>query len=874
MQRWMATVHRFALPVVLAAVALSAMSLIYISRELGINTSTTDMIASEVPFRQASAAYDRAFPQFNDNIVVVIEALSAQAATETVERAADQLATRLAAITEQFSSVSRPGGEAYFQENGLLFMDTVELYDLSDRIAEAEPLLGALANDPTLRGLSGIISTALETDEDIAGVTDSTALESAITQMAVVAETMDLNQPLTLSWANLLSGNDSNRSPARQFVLIRPILDFSSMKPASDALETIRAQAAELAIDETSGLRLRITGSAAIEQEELESVEVGGQTAGYLSLTLVTILLLVGLKSIRLAVVAVVTLMIGLIWTAALATATVGELNLLSVAFAVLFIGLGVDFSIHFALRYLETDISARDSAKALAATGESVGGALTLSAVCAAAGFFAFMPTDYIGLAELGQIAGIGMFVALSANLTVLPALIKLAKLKTVLKTQSHWATRFSHFLQLRAKLVIGAAGITGLAGLLLVPSMIFDFNPINLRDPNSESVATYMDLAADPDSSFYSIDLLVPDTGLIGTTTAALDELALVGSVISITSFVPSDQDEKLALIDELAFVLAGILAPLAAKADPTPAENSALLADFLATLATRSAQNDALGTAAGRLARAIASLGDTSGNLNDATIAELERRYVTHVPYMFDRLDATLLAGPVDLATLPEEITSQWIAADGQARLLIQPASGITSNRDLQIFADAVGSIAPDATGTPVIVTEAGRVILHAFFTASAIAFLAIILILAVMLRRPADILLILLPLALSATVTIAVAVIFGLTFNFANIIVLPLLLGLGIASAIHLVIRWRRSGGDMAVVAGSTPRAVFYSAMTTIAAFGSLTVSGHLGMRSMGLLLAIALTSTLISTLVVLPSLMTLIGSSKSRERSVS
>lgn len=861
--------HRFALLVVLASLALSAVSLIYISRELGINTSTTDMIASDVPFRQASRAYDRAFPQFDDNIVVVIEAISAGIAPETVEQAANRLADVLAGMPTQFTSVLRPGSEQFFQENGLLFLDIEELYDLSDHIAEAEPLLGALARDPSLRGLADIISTALEADQTI----DSAALENAITQMAVIAEAMDQDSPLTLSWTNLLNGDDAKETPGRAFVLIRPILDFSSLKPAARALETIRSEANAQNINASSGLRMRITGSAAIEQEELESVEIGGKTAGYLSIALVTLLLLMGLKSVRLVAVAVATLAMGLIWTAALATATVGELNLLSVAFAVLFIGLGVDFSIHFALRYLETDISARNNAEALMATGESVGGALTLSAVCAAAGFFAFMPTDYVGLAELGQIAGMGMFVALAANLTVLPALLKLAKLKTVLNSQSPGAAKFANFLQLRAKPILGCAGIVGLASLLLIPSMTFDFNPINLRDPSSESVATYMDLAADPDSSFYSIDLLVPGIEDIDAATDALQSLEQVGTVISVASFVPNDQDKKLALIDELAFVLAGVLAPLPQDAPATAEENREIAANFIDTLAARSAQDDALGTAAGRLAQAITSLGTGNDDPSDTTISELERRFVTNVPYMFDRLDAALLAAPVDLETMPENIISQWVSADGQARMLIQPASGITSNKDLQVFADAVSAVASGATGTPVIVTEAGRVILNAFFVASAIAFIAIIAILFAMLRRPADVLLILLPLILSAAMTIAIAVIFGLTFNFANIIVLPLLLGLGIASAIHLVMRWRRAGNDMSIVASSTPRAVFFSAMTTIAAFGSLTVSGHLGMRSMGLLLAIALTSTLISTLIVLPSLMTVFGGRSSRSENI-
>lgn len=860
--RWILAVHKHAFATVAVAALLTVASLAYVFTSLGINTSTTDMISPEVPFRQHSIDFDRAFPRLDDNIVVVIDGPTREAA----DIAANDLARALALRPDRFHTIQRPGAEQFFRHNGLLFLDIDEISDLVDRLAGAEPLLAALAGDPSLRGLIEILDLALAED-DIAGAGE---LARAIDQMAIVATAMRDGRPLNLSWVRLLGETDAqdgetSAAANREFVLLQPELDHGSLKPAAAALEIIRATAGELGIDNASGLRLRITGSPAIEQEELESVELGGKMAGYLSLALVTLLLFLALKTVRLVAITVTTLLMGLSWTSAIATLTVGELNLISVAFAVLFIGLGVDFSIHFSLRYLETDPDDRDGPEANLAAGRSVGGALTLSAACAAAGFFAFLPTSYDGLAELGLIAGIGMFVALAANLTILPAFLTLLPPRNKLTAGSAITRAFAAFLQRRARAILFVACIAALASLVLLPSMKFDFNPINLRNPNDESVATFLDLASDPGSSAYTIDLLVPDIAAIGEISATLSALPEVGDVISVASFVPEGQDEKLAIVDELAFILTGALVPGAPPASASPSEKADLLAAFQQRLGDRALQADRLGQASDRLATALASLAALhEGRLTDRQIDELEERFVAYVPHMLGRLDAILFAAPVELENLPAEIVDQWVSQDGRARLLIQPAAGITSNEDLQIFADAVVAVAPRATGMPVIVTEAGRVILGAFVMATSIAFGAILIILFALLRRPRDVVLVLLPLIFAAALTIATSSVIGLAFNFANIIVLPLLLGLGIASAIHFVIRWRDAGRDLAVIGSSTPRAVLFSAMTTVAAFGSLAVSGHLGMRSMGLLLAIALAATLISTLIVLPGLMTVLG----------
>jgi hypothetical protein len=238
-------------------------------------------------------------------------------------------------------------------------------------------------------------------------------------------------------------------------------------------------------------------------------------------------------------------------------------------------------------------------------------------------------------------------------------------------------------------------------------------------------------------------------------------------------------------------------------------------------------------------------------------------LEARLVATLPDLLSRLRQALEAGPVTLADLPQSLRARWVNPAGQARVVGAPAEPLTDNEALAAFARAVLAVEPRATGTPIIVTEAGDAVIGAFQQASWLALGLITLLLAVVLRRLRDILLVLAPLALAVLYTAASAVILGLSLNFANVIVLPLLLGLGVSGAIHVVMRWREEAEPGRMALTSTPRAVLFSALTTIASFGSLAVSRHLGLASMGLLLTIAILCSLVCTLVVLPSALALV-----------
>ena len=287
---------------------------------------------------------------------------------------------------------------------------------------------------------------------------------------------------------------------------------------------------------------------------------------------------------------------------------------------------------------------------------------------------------------------------------------------------------------------------------------------------------------------------------------------------------------------------------------------AERDALkaLGEELAQLTAAENISTAIVASSARLRSAIQTFLSRSGDGSE--ISNLRAGLLGLFPVQIEQLKTALQAEPFVLTDVPLDLRERYLASNGVARVEVTPAFSVETNADLLRFIQAVQAIAPDATGSPVVILEASRAVVDAILQAAITAGVLIVLLLVAVLRNVRDTLLVFYPLVLAALFTITVAVIFDLAFNFANVIVLPLLMGLGVASGIHMVIRARGGSGSVSLLRTSTPRAVTFSALTTILSFGSLAVSGHRGTASMGILLMIAIGFTLLGSLVALPAMM--------------
>jgi hopanoid biosynthesis associated RND transporter like protein HpnN len=870
--RWVAGVRRAALAVVAAAVVASAAGLSYSASHLGVFTDTADLLSKELPFRQRYEDYKKAFPQFVDNIAIVIEGTN----PDVVQDAAATVAARLRQRPEVFGPVFDPASDPFFIRNGLLYLEVDELADLSERLADAEPLLATLAEDMTLRGLFEVLGLAI--DDVVEGDTDPAALTDIFKGVADAVAALIAKRPFLLSWREMMMGDALDEDDYRRLVLVQPPLDYTTLRPARAAMDAIRELSGGLDHDAANGVRVRLTGGAALEEEELESVSEGAGVAGLLALILVGVLLVVGLGSWRLVVATLATLVMGLIWTAAFAALAIGHLNLISVTFVVLFIGLGVDFGIQYALRYREEVAQGSDSARALEKAAFGVGGALTLAAAAAAIGFFSFVPTAYVGLSELGVIAGASMFIALFANLTVLPALLALMPLPSAAAAGGADGSGragparptgvvLARLLG-RPGAVTAGALVLGLAAVGFAREVRFDFNPLNLTDQTTESVQTFRDLMSRNSRAAYTVGVLAGDREEAVALAGRLEALEEVEEAVTLADFVPEDQDEKLLVIDEMNLFLFPVFEEGAAKAPPDEAERREALGAFRGKLDALLASPEAgvLAPLARRLAQGLDRFqADFEGARvidRDRAIEELEASLLATLPARLAMLRRSLDAEEVTLDDLPADLRARLIAADGRALVQAVPAEDLGDNEALRRFVTSVRSIAPEATDRPVLMVEAGTAVITAFAQAGVIAFVAITLLLILLLRSAADTALVLLPLALAAALTMAAAVLLDISFNFANVITLPLLVSLGAAFGIHLVLRQRSEASVTAMLATSTPRAILFSALTTMCSFGTLAISSHRGTASMGQLLAISLTLALVCTLVVLPAMLEL------------
>lgn len=840
---------RLAPMVLILAAFLSVSFAWYASNHLGMDTKTTNLIDPNLPWRKQEIAFNNAFPQDKNVLAAVVEG----ATPEIADKAAQDLAAALAPKTDLFPSVSYLDGMPFFRRNGFLFLSTDQLQNVTDQLVSAQGLLGMLAEDPTVHGLFSALNLALEGVES--GDVDPTTLERPLSAFADVVETNLKGEHAWVSWGKLFTDRDPAPRELHRVVTIKPVLDYTKLAPGAHASDVVRQTAAMLGLTPDRGVSVRLTGDVALADEEFTSVERGIGLATGVSIAIVLFILYAAIRDPRPIFAIFITLFVGLASTFAFAALAVRELNLISVAFVVMFIGIAVDFSIQFTVRYRDEHARLENGEWAALRTGFNVGGPLLLAAVTTAIGFLAFSPTAYRGVSELGLIAGVGMLIALVLNLTVLPALFRVFHLKPAHEPPEFLRTPDADdFLIGYRRHIIGGALMLGVIALALLPRLRFDADPINLKDPGTESVQTLRELIADGTASTATLSVLVSSPSELPAMTARLDALPEVDKTVSLASFVPKDQDQKLAMISDAAFLLAPTLEVEPSASPPTPAATLDTLRETIRRLRATNPGNANVQQTFRRLAtllsNAIEGPEPKLGMLREALLRGLPERLAA--------LNELMQAEPVTLDSLPEELKQDWMSPDGRYRAKVFPAGDATKSKTLSDFVDAVRKAVPEATGSAYFIEKSGGVVWGAFREAFVYALCGIVFILLLVLRRVRDVALVVGPLLFSTVMTLGTCVILGIPLNFANVIALPLLLGIGVAFNIYFVMNWR--AGRHNPLQSSTARAVVFSAFTTLTAFSSLAFSPHAGTASMGRLLTICLLYTLASALVVLPALL--------------
>lgn len=838
--------HAVGVLVILALITLAAGYLAITQFE--INSDTNRLIQQETDWRKRQDNFLETFPQYNDLTFVVISGPEMMAVNE-VSR---ELERHLLDNAEYFNSVYAPANSVFIDRHSLLFLPPDKLDEVISNLADAQPVLGAVARDPNLRGLLGLLNNALDGERELpANMTRLTDL------LADAAEQLIAGITTPISWRDEFMTHTQDE-PFYNVIFVRGKKNFDDRLPAATVIGAIESAIAQVKHPRRDEVDIRLTGQVPLDHAEITSAMESAQFAGAIALVVLVIVLVFGVRSLRVIVATYLSMLVGLIWTAAYALVSVGEFNTISIIFLVMFIGLGVDFAIHYCLRYQET-LSSYPKELALIHTSADIGPAITLCAITSAIGFLSFVPTNYTGLAELGIISGGGMIIALILSFTIIPAFFALVREPVRLEPNA-WIARVSTSVNRHKYTIVGAVVILTLGSVAIARHAYFDYSTLALKDPQSPAMQTFRELQQENIITDYSMRYIAPNMATAQDVKSSLLSLETVADVRTPLDYLPDRQEEKLSLLEDARFMLTPMFmsATDSTISDHQRLESVQQLAQSIGTWLQSNPGNTPLANSLRRLRQPLQQM--IIRDDNKRLVKEYETIVVDPLLKELDWLELAIEVDRVDFQDLPQGSRERLVTPDDRVLISIIPAEDLVSVQALERFATEVTGVIEEATGRPLVELGIGEIVIDALTRALALAVIAIAIILLITLRNPVDAILVFIPLMLAAVMTLATSVVAGLPLNMANVVVIPLIFGLGVDNGIHVVKRYRESPNIAHLAGSSTPRAVFLSTLTTLSTFGALSFSSHQGIFSIGILLSCALSFLLILTLFALPALL--------------
>jgi hopanoid biosynthesis associated RND transporter like protein HpnN len=885
--------------VLLICLLVTALSSLYTVQHLQFVTGRNDLIDGDKRYVQLDEEYAQEFMGI-DQVVVVVEPQDVQQGKEFVTRLAELLERDTAHVEEVFYRIDT----STLEGKKLLYLSPTDLHALRENLVEYRDIVREITTAPGLYPLfrainqqvsAGMVShlvsgfLGLETPaEKPAGEGKPVKiafLEALLEEMERALTTTDYRYHS--SWADFFGGTDELAesdgyliSGNRRFVflMVEPRKSGDgSFAERQDSIAAVRQAIASLR-PAFPGLEAGVTGTQALNNDEALSTQADAQVATLVSFLGITLLYVFFFRKLRHPLLIVTTLAVGLSWTMGFVTLTVGHLTIITVFVAPMLLGLADDFSVHFVARYEEERSNGQSPVAALTTVFANTGRGIVAGAVTTALAFSAVMLADFRGVQELGLIAGGGILLCLVATLTFLPAFV------VVLETYWPWRAKVGEHTVLtgvftglgvamsKARwLLLTACGLLTLGSMVVLPTISFDYNLLNLQAHGTESVEWELRIIHNSERS--SRDALAtassPEEAM--RKAAAFEALSAVETVESVASLIPSGQEERIQLVQALRPLLEDLPPVLAVP----PTVNIPALRRTLDNLRLKFQEESAdwdpqkkpseqdLREARQHLHAVIERLQALPEDEAQSALEHFQRALFLDFQDKWALLRNNLdPSGPITLTDIPPKLARRFVSSDGNTFLLqIYPKKNVWEREPLEEFVSQLRQVDPDVTGSPVIGYESIRAMKEGYIEGGLYALVAIVIVTFLTLRRVGDTLFALLPLGLGMLWTVGWMWFFGLQLNLANLVVLPLIIGIGIENGIHLVHRFREVGeSGPALVAGSTGQAVTLFSLTTMIGFGSLMVAKYYGIFSIGLLLTLAVGSVLVASLVVLPLLL--------------
>jgi len=835
--RWVLFVSCHARPVMVLLAVTTAIAAFWAVQLFSLNSDTSQLIkpSDETRWHQRDLELKAAFPQFQNTAVVVISGRN----LADVNNTSDVLFSAFAQ-SDWFHSVSAPGREEFFTEHLLYELSVEDLTRLSQEMQALLPMLYALDRAPGLATFFTLVQQSLMRDRSAGALSTGSSL-----LLQKLLEGLMGNEPV--SW--IFNEDGELGRDVYQIIFLQGRQQFDESTPAKAVMEEVRRIIGE---HQPAGAttRVRVTGELAMADEELRTALAGIQFAGMASFVLLGFLLTFGVRSWTI-VLAIFTLLIaGVIWTCLYASLAVGSFNTLSLVFLVMFFGLGVDFAIHFCLRVQESLSLPGEREHPLASATRDIGTALLLCTVTSGLAFLSFFPTEYRGLADLGIISAGGIVIAFVLTMTLLPAWFALFGMPAPRQGTPSSALHFG-MDQFKPTTVLVLTLVVSAAAAWIARDVRFDYSVLAMRDSSSEAMETLLEMQAEQLSTDYSVSILVPPDEL-DALVQQLSRLPTVARVETPKTRIASMQSQKQAL-----------LAPL------HPYGNLQLIMpESFDDLATSEAQRllmsqlaSAVEYATGENLELLSAVSAALQNLRGASEREkLEENLLVPLFEGVLSLRSQVVAQPYTVDDLPAIARARLVAPDGRYLVEVLPVEQLNDPEAMDRFVADVGRVAPNIAGQTVVEHGVGKLVVKAFQQAVGFALVGITIVLLLYFREILTPVLVLIPLGLTTLFTFAVIELSGLTLNMANILVVPLIFGLGVDTGIHVVHRYHVAGNVSELLRSSTPRAVTLSALTTIGTFISLSFNPHKGAASIGLILSVAISLLMLVTFIVLPALL--------------
>jgi len=894
--RFFSIIARFPLILVILALVLSALSIVYTRNNLQFLTGRDDLMPKTSQFHRDYREYRQEFGDQED-IVVVIESDDPGKAS----RFGKELYERLVKKKDVFREVFYPNGLPFFEKNGLLFLPYDDLAALRDNLLKAKPILTELSTSPSVQTL--FTSLTSQMDSYMATAPGAPGSEEQLASLTFMLEKLgagfeQFSKPggaaFSLESFFLGTGSDGEesalvRAARQQIITILPVKDSGSFVPAEKAIAAVRAELKAMAADPSlAGVKAGLTGVPVLEYEEMATSQRDITLATIISVVLTIILLLFAFRGVGNAFAAMISLLVAIALSFGMATLVVGHLNILSMVFAVMLIGIGIEYGIQIVLRYQEELSKGHQRFESLRTALLRNIWAIVMAAATVAAAFLTFAFTDFKGVAELGIIAAIGIVICVLVTFTVLPAMllipIKYGKKnrKVVVANSLSKEPGSTNSSAIRRviksvffgypRIVLAVSIMLCLLSLYPLSRVVFDYNLMNLQAKGLESVTYAYKLMRSSENSGYFAVAMARSPEEAAARSKALEALPSVDHVVSIASFMPEDQERKLALLADLRAQLADIKAE-PYEEDLQVMELPAVFEKFRETVERfvqrlereKLPQAEPAAKFLVTLDKFFAGLEKEKDRNALGMLRDFQGNLLADFPEKIQALKASLNATPVTPADVPDELRKRFVGSTGKYLLQIAPKKEIFDREPLESFLKEVRKVEPNATGEPVMVYESMTIMRDSYRGAFFYAFLAIVLILLITFRSLRYALIGLVPLVVGVLFMVSGMWLFGINFNSANIIVMPLVLGIAVDSGIYIINRYRREGeSGYEVVTSSTGRGVFYNTLTIMISFGALMVARHQGVFSIGAIMSLGMVACQIAFIITLPAVLALFG----------